>query len=151
MCVCVSQMIPAACNAAAQQMLSKHSQALIYRRPCSLLVMLLDLSSQSADTELEGCVCVCHVACSSACVSNMVFTRWPVNSDVFVLCVSKCSHICLTFFKRNMYFFFLSLQDEQSINQITDGGYVDHHSLMNLIPLSILNFQLNCINALLLA
>lgn len=51
-----------------------------------------------------------------------------------------------------MYIFFLiSLQNEQSISPITDGGYVDHHNLMNLIPLSILDFQLNCINALLLA
>lgn len=51
-----------------------------------------------------------------------------------------------------MYIFFLiSLQNEQSISPITDGGYVDHRNLMNLIPLSILDFQLNCINALLLA
>lgn len=148
----------AACNAAAQQMLSKHSQALIYRRPCSLPVMLLYLSSQSADMASErargawGVPSACHVASRSACVSNMAFTCWPVNSDASVLCVSKRSHICFPFSTCNVYFFFLiSLQNEQSISPITDGGYVDHHNLMNLIPLSILDFQLNCINALLLA
>lgn len=56
-------------------------------------------------------------------------------------------------FRAQCIFFFLliSLQDERSISAITDGGYVDHHNLMNLIPLSILDFQLNCINTLLLA
>lgn len=144
----------AACNAAAQQMLSKHSQALIYRRPCSLPVMLLYLSSQSADTASErarGGGCRAHVMWRLGLRASPTWrlrvgpsTRTPPCS-VWANAVISVSH-----FPRAMYIFFLiSLQNEQSISPITDGGYVDHHNLMNLIPLSILDFQLNCINALL--